>query len=601
MMSSAGCQTAAQALLLVVALAATATARADTVLVEAEAFTELGGWVVDQQFMDQMGSPYLLAHGLGVPVKDATTKVTLPTTGTYRVFVRTMDWVARWKAPGHPGRFQLLVDGRPLATTFGTKGAEWSWHDGGTVAVTKKQVAVTLHDLTGFEGRCDAIAFTTDEGFRPPNEPKAMAAFRRKALGLAERPEAAGHFDLVVVGGCVAGTCAAVTATRLGVEVALIQDRPVLGGNNSSEVRVWLGGRTNYKPYPRIGDLVRELDPRTKDCPAPAAAYGDDTKLATAKAEPSLTLFLNTRANQVETDGGRIAAVVAQNVLTARRLRFTARCFADCTGDGSIGFLAGADFEMTKTGHMGRTNLWRVVDTGKPSPFPRCPWAHDLSSRPFPTQLKRLGRWFWESGFDHDPIALSEHIRDNNFRGMYGAWDALKNARKLYPNHKLQWAAYVAGKRESRRLLGDVVLTKKHLMENTEFPDGCFPTSWSIDLHLADPRYSKGFGKDPFLSRASFEAYKRPYWVPYRCLYSRNVANLFMAGRDISVTHEALGTVRVMKTCGMMGEVVGRAASVAVRHGTTPRGVYENHWDELDKLLELPGKARREATAPATP
>jgi hypothetical protein len=248
---------------------------------------------------------------------------------------------------------------------------------------------------------------------------------------------------------------------------------------------------------------------------------------------------------------------------------------------------------MTRKGHMGRTNLWYLVDTGKPSPFPRCPWAVDLSDKPFPTELKRLGKWFWESGFYRDPIVESELIRDTNFRAMYGAWDALKNAKGKYPNHRLAWAAYISGKRESRRLLGDVILTKKDLMEGRTFPDGFVPCTWSIDLHLPDKRYSKGFEDGfEFLSRAHFTHYKRPYLVPYRCFYSRNVENLFMAGRNVSVTHEALGTTRVMRTTGMMGEVVGAAASLCKKHGVLPRAVYSDHLDALKGMLRGPAPAQ---------
>ncbi len=141
--------------------------------------------------MDQMGSPYLLAHGLGEPVRDAETTVQFPAAGNYRVWVRTRDWVAPWKAPGAPGRFKVLVNGKPLGATFGTEGAEWHWQDGGTVKVGR-EAKVALHDLTGFEGRCDAILFASDLGFRPPNEPSALAAFRRQALGLPEAPEDGG-------------------------------------------------------------------------------------------------------------------------------------------------------------------------------------------------------------------------------------------------------------------------------------------------------------------------------------------------------------------------------------------------------------------------
>ena len=140
------------------------------ILVEAEAFDHYGGWALDQQFMDQMGSPYLLAHGLGEPVTDATTKVHLPRAGTYQCFVRTKDWVAPWKAKGSPGRFQVLVNGKPLAATFGTEGAQWHWQPGGAVDLPAGEVTLALHDLTGFEGRCDAIVFR-QSAEPPPNGP----------------------------------------------------------------------------------------------------------------------------------------------------------------------------------------------------------------------------------------------------------------------------------------------------------------------------------------------------------------------------------------------------------------------------------------------
>lgn len=602
-----------------------AASAAEAVLVEAEGFKDLGGWVLDQQFMDQMGSPYLLAHGLGEPVADARTSVMLPREGRCRVWVRTRDWVAPWKAPGAPGRFQVLLNGRALATTFGTTGAEWHWQDGGVIEASGK-TTVELHDLTGFEGRCDAILFCRDLDFQPPNDLERLGRVRRELLGLPEQPEPGGKFDLVVVGGGIAGSCAALSAARSGLTVALVQDRPVLGGNGSSEVRVWPEGRTNQKPYPRIGDVVTELvsQKTAKDGNAkPAEVYDDARKLALARAEPRITLFLEQRVNGVEAEGGRVRAVVAQNVRTGRRLCFEAQWFADCTGDATVGFLAGADHEVTGEDHMGASNLWRLEDvhaakhglncdctdtnalnsatavTKGLAPFPRCPWAVDLSNKPFPGRpggkakpskdpSRDLGEWHWESGFDRDPIADVEWMRDLNLRAMYGAWDALKNVDHLYPNHKLAWAAYIAGKRESRRLLGDVILTADDFRSNRVFADGCFPCSWPIDLHSPHPAYQKGHEGSEFISTYTHGAgytYQGPYWAPYRCLYSRNITNLFMAGRDISVTHEALGPVRVMRTCGMMGEVVGLAASVCKKHSCTPRDVYDKHLGELKALM----------------
>ncbi|MGD0092156.1 MAG: FAD-dependent oxidoreductase [Planctomycetota bacterium] len=572
-------------------LAATA-AQAGSVLVEAEGFENLGGWVIDQQFMDQMGSPFLLAHGLGKPVADAVTAVQFPAPGNYRVWVRTRDWVAPWKAPGAPGRFQVLVDGKVLEKEFGAEGADWHWQDGGTVQIAGKQAALALHDLTGFEGRCDAIFFTSDPGLTPPNAGEELAAFRRKMLSLPEQPEEGGAFDLVVAGGGIAGTCAALSAARLGLTVALVQDRPVLGGNNSSEVRVWLGGDICKQPYPRIGDVVKELDQKVRAHYGPtntAEIYEDDKKLALVRAEKNITLFLDQRVNQVEAEGQRLKAVVAQALVSGRRVRLAGRWFADCTGDGTVGFLAGAHFEMAEKERMGACNLWNVRDTGAVVTFPRCPWALDMSGKPFPgrkeNDIHALGGWYWESGFAHNPFEKGEYIRDWNLRAMYGAWDCLKNVDGKFPNYKLNWCAHIMGARESRRLLGDMCLTKDDLVHGTAYPDGCVPTSWDMDLHLPDKRYEKGFEGEAFISKDYHTAYPRPYWIPYRCLYSRNVTNLFMAGRDISVTHEALGSVRVMRTGGMMGEVVGMAAAVCKKNRTEPRGVYAEHLDELKELM----------------
>jgi hypothetical protein len=615
-------------------IAGTASAK-DFVLVEAESFGETGGWVVDQQFMDIMGSPYLLAHGLGEPVWDAKTNVEFAEPGQYRVWVRTRDWVAPWKAPGAPGRFQVAVDGKPLDTTFGTEGAQWHWQDGGIVDVNEK-ASLELRDLTGFEGRCDAILFCRDKEFTPPDDGPALEKFRGTLLGWSKEAAAGGEFDLVVVGGGIAGTAAAVSAARLGLEVALIQDRPVLGGNGSSEVRVWPEGKTNLPPYPRVGDVVSELvrDRTATDGNAKSAdIYDDERKLAVVRNEPRIKLFLEQRVNRAESKDGQVTAVVAQHTRSGQRTRITGARFLDSTGDGVLGALVGADFEITDEGHMGVSNLWNVGDTTKNEfqiqceckdtnaltmsfvqseievPFPRCPWAVDLSDKPFPGRkgfdkgfkakdpLYRLGGWFWESGFNKDPIQDVEWMRDQNLRAMYGAWDALKNVDKAHPNHRLKWAAYIAGKRESRRLLGDVILTGEDILTGREFPDACFPCTWSIDLHLPHPEFVNGSEEEAFISKADFGKYEGPYWAPYRCLYSRNVGNLFMAGRDVSVTHEALGAVRVMRTTGCMGEIVGMAASICEKHGCSPREVYKQHLDELRALMAVGTGSKSSAVA----
>lgn len=580
---------------------AAVAAAPEIVLVEAESFTTHGGWSLDTQFIREMGSPYLLAHGLGTPVADATTTVTIPTAGTWHVWVRTKDWVARWKAPGDPGSFHVVVNGTRCNTVFGTEGAEWGWQSGGTVTLPAGDVTLALHDLTGFNGRCDCIALTqADEP--PPNDSAILPGWRRKALGLPDAPTVKGPYDLVVIGGGYSGMGAAIAAARMGLKVALVQDRPVLGGNGSSEVRVWAMGDIRRGKYPRIGEIVEEFADKAKKSPGTYEEFGDDKKEQIVRSEPNIDLFLNTHAFAVAREEKRIVSVTCLDTRTSRELEFTGTFFCDSTGHATIGHLAGAETVMEPKGRMGMSNMWAWASGDAPITFPKTPWALPLTMADFPYPRDFHGQWFWESGFDKDPLGDAEGIRDWNLRAVFGAWNAMKNGdgAAKHGNAALTWVAYIGGPRESRQILGDIVLTQDDIVAKKDFSDGCVPTTWSIDLHYPKEQYAKKFPDNPFISKAVHD--KRidravGYPVPYRCFYSKDIDNLFMAGRCISVTHEALGTVRVMKTCGMMGEVVGKAASIAVKHGSTPRGVYENHWPELDGLLKLSGKARRATLA----
>jgi hypothetical protein len=585
---------------LMAALSLGATA-ADQVLVEAESFASPGGWVLDTQFIDAMGSPYLMAHGLGEKVKDAETTVNFPSTGTYRVWVRTFDWVARWKAPGAPGKFQVVIDGKPLGETFGTKGADWMWHDGGKVEIISSTAKLALHDLTGFNGRCDAIFFAKDASITPPNEREALEKWRMAVLGLPDEPEDAGEFDLVVCGGGYGGMGAAIAAARMGCKVALIQDRPVLGGNGSSEVRVWAMGGIRRGLYPNLGEIVEEFQDEAKLSPGTYEEFGDAKKEAVVRAEKNITLFLNHRIFAVEMaePKKRIGAVIAFDTRTSHRRKFRGSLFADTTGHGSVAALAGAEHTLREAEHLGMSNMWRWKDAGSPQTFPETPWALPLGLQDFPYPQRFHAQWFWESGFNKHPILELESTRDWNLRAVFGAWNAMKNGegKKEHANGKLEWVAYIGGTRESRQITGDVLLTREDISSKKEFPDGTVPTTWDIDLHYPKEQYAKKFPEDPFISKAVFDKNvdkKHGYPVPYRCFYSKNIDNLFMAGRCISVTHEALGTVRVMKTGGMIGEVVGKAASIAQKNHCTPREVYERYWPQLVELMKLRGAARRE-------
>lgn len=572
-----------------------------SLLLEAESFLNKGGWVVDQQFMDQMGSPYLMAHGMGIPVEDAVTEVAFPDTGIYRVFVRTYNWTSPWYAGEGPGRFSLLVNGKTHGVALGSQGDEWTWQEAGTVMINNESTIISLQDITGFNGRCDAIFFTSED-ILPPGEPEALEEFRRRYSSLPKKPDDEGSFDLVVVGGGIAGTSAAISAARLGMKVALIQDRPVLGGNNSSEVRVHLGGRINMDPYPALGDVVKEIGPALGGNAQQAGYYEDHKILGVVRAEENISLYLNYRVFSVGMKGSEIETVTARHTMSGREMTFSAHVFADCTGDGTIGYLAGADFNMGREGKdeygeesapekgdkltMGSSLQWYSVNDSTASSFPVFSYGMDLNE--LNSQKVTMGEWTWETGMNLDQINDFERIRDYGLLVVYSNWSFLKNTSSLkneYLDRRLEWVAYVSGKRESRRLLGDHVLTEQDIRDYVLYPDASVTTTWSIDLHYPDPENTRFFPGQEFISIAKYIPI-HTYPVPYRCFYSRNVDNLFMAGRNISVTHVALGTVRVMRTTGMMGEVVGMAASLCKSHGTNPRGVYQHHLEELKELMK---------------
>lgn len=579
----------------------------ETVEVEAEWFEDYGGWVNDTQFMDQMGSPYLLAHGLGKPVADAKTKF-IAKGGKYNVWVRTKNWTAPWHPDIGAGTFNLVVNGEKLPNLLGCQGkGEWLWVKADDVTLKDGENTLALHDCDGFDGRVDAIVFSTSARPMPivdeleSSRAAGKVGFRRQTY--VPNPESLPRFDLCVVGGGVAGICTAVSAARLGLSVALVQDRPVLGGNNSSEVRVHLGAYQNIPPYPRLGDVLAEFGPKRGGNAESAANYEDDRKLAIIKAEKNIRLFLNEHVNGVKTNEmGRILSVRSISTKTGVATWFEAANFADCTGDGTVGYRAGADFRMGREAKsetnepdapekadmitMGASVQWNAGKTSGDASFPFRPWMlKTINEQNCSPHLK--GDWWWEAGLGRDQIAEGEYIRDYGLLVAFSNWAFVKNGyskKAEFADKELKWVAYNAGRRESRRLLGDFILDQNHLRNKDFQPDGTCATTWTIDLHLPKTAEESKFEGEPYQSNSLNEKIW-PYPIPYRCLYSRNVPNLFMAGRDISVTHIALGTTRLMRTHGMMGEVVGMAASICKKHGCNPRDVYTTHLDELKELM----------------
>jgi len=611
------------------ALALSATAHAEQVWIEAESFANPGGWVMDTQFIDIMGSPYLMAHGMGKVVKDAETEAALPA-GSYSVWVRTKNWVAPFGVTAEaPGKFQVSVNGTKLENVLGTEGKDWVWEKAGVAKVDGK-AKVALHDLTGFDGRVDAILLSSDEGFTPPADLAATNQLRRKLLGLPEQAPESQEYDLVVVGGGYSGMGAALSGARQALKVAFIQNRPVLGGNGSSEIQVWAMGGTRRGLYPHLGEIVEEFADRASNSPAAdPAEFNDKLKEDVVKAEKSIDLFLNTHVYGVEMtkDDKNIRSVIGLDAKTGKETRFVGKLFVDCTGHGSVGALAGAQFMMEEKGRMGMSNMWVLKKHDKAVSWPATPWAlqmemgdfpapkalepvgvknksnltgYDLGYTPVPNMEEYLhGEWFWESGFDKHPLNDLELIRDHNFRAVYGAVSTLKTkGGEKYAPYDMQWLAYIGGPRESRRIVGDMILNGEDMVKGIIHPDGCVPTTWDQDLHYPKEQYAVKFPDNPFISRAEFGKHtdrKNGYPVPYRCFYSKDIGNLFMAGRTISVDRNSLGSTRVMRTCGMMGEVVGKAAWICVRHHTSPRGVYEQYLDILKDLMNQPGAMRRDS------
>lgn len=564
------------------------------ILVEAESFSEKGGWVVDPQFVEQMGSPYLLAHGLGIPVQDAITSINVPAKGRYNIWVRTRNWApGKWEAPG---RFRLEINGTELVTDLGTEEG-WVWQYAGKASLRDTVAKITLRDLTGFEGRCDAVYLSTS-GSIPPNGMKELSQWRKMILKISDVPERIESFDLVVVGGGIAGCAASVAAASQGLKVALVHDRPVLGGNASSEIRVHTEGITW-----KSDSILKNLNTVWWPNGDPDAANDDKKRMDYMNSIENISIYLNMRAYASNSEPGIIKSVDARHTSTGESIRFEAPLFIDCTGDGWIGYWAGADYmygredsskfkeDWTENGElwspakadnrvMGSSVLWRTVDKGNPTEFPEVPWAMDVAQQYSAT----MGTWKWEyADDDKNQIANGEEIRDHMLMAIYGSF---YNAKKKPENANLalEWTSYLLGKRESRRLVGDYIYTFQDEKKMTEFPDAVAKEERDVDVHyqqkIKDP------SQPDFLSEALFYKVDH-YYIPFRSLYSKNINNLLMAGRCFSCSHVGLGGPRVMNTTGQMGVAVGYAAALSKKYSTNPRGVYRNHIKELQRLIGI--------------
>ena len=594
-----------------------ASSPAETIWLEAEQFDDSGGWLNDPQFIDQMGSPYLLAVGLGEPVEDACTTVTLPKSGKYRLWARTKDWVPEY----HPGRFEILINGQASAKPFGVTGRDgWGWEDGGAHDL-EEQVEIKLHDLTGYYGRCDVVVLTDDLDWIPPTDVEAIAELREIHGGVSRNVEVMPEAGVVVVGGGLAGCTAAVAAARNGCDTVLIQNRPILGGNASSEILVppvgaWAGiYRSKYPLDPRETGILDEYRTTGNQRVSEGKLYSNRL-LRLVQLEPNLDLHLNTHATGVqmhEGAGKRIAAVEAIDVRSGRRMRFPGKVFLDCTGDSVVGVAAGAEYRHGKEPKSMYNELWApdepskntmgnslkyyARDTGEPRTFDAPPWIYPYPTcdsfnperHPKLTTSIAIGyQWMIELGGLRDTYADAEEIRDDLLRLIYGLWDHTKNHcdrdRVRAANYELAWVGYVAGKRENRRLIGDYVLTQNDIGNQTLFPDRVAFGAWSVDDHYSGGFFYKG-ATAQHRDRSEGQYMGVPFSIPFRSLYSKNVDNLLMAGRNISASHLGMSNTRVMLTCAIMGHAAGTGAAFCVHEKTTPRGVYQDHLAALQQQL----------------
>ncbi|MBP3774535.1 MAG: FAD-dependent oxidoreductase [Bacteroidaceae bacterium] len=581
----------------------------NSIMLLASAFADKGDWTVEQQFVLQMGSSYLLAHGIGTPLaKDAATTLDIAAEGDYRLWVRTKNWTAFWSEGKTPGVFSVIVDGQDNGTEFGlgcpgstrAERAAWYWQEGRTVHLTPGRHEIRLHDLTGFDGRCDAVILTTADA-RPGNTLAQYQSLRTALLG-DRKPQDRGDYDLVVVGGGISGICAALAAARLGSRVALVQDRYVLGGNNSSEVRVGLGGQINMAPYPSLGYLLNEIGPDRIGNARGAHHYQDWKKMDVVQAEPNISLFMGYTVTEAHMEGNQIRRITAVEATTQERISLGGHTFSDCTGDAHLAVLAGAETRMGREARsefgeslapeqadgytMGVSIEWYCEDWNTPCTFPdSLDWGLRLDEDT--VEPVHRANWYWEVGMNDDQVADAEKIRDY---GMYVAYSTFSYCKNRYSKKEdwecthLTWVSHVSGKRESRRIVGDFILREQDLTRPIPYDDGTCTTTWRIDQHYPMESNAKAYPGAEWMSVGKLVPID-PYALPYRCFYSKDIANMFMAGRDISVTHVALGSVRVMRTCGMMGEVVGMAAALCTQKHALPRDIYTTYFEDLKALM----------------
>ena len=435
------------------------------------------------------------------------------------------------------------------------------------------------------------------------------------------------QYDLVVVGGGMSGLCAAMAAARNGANTALIHARPVLGGNASGEIRIHISSASDgcRKPDLEETGILYELMLKNK-ARNPLYNYDlwDMTLFEAAKEQENLTVYLNTAMVDAEKEGDRITRIFCFQETTEKHLYFSAPLFLDATGNGTLGYFVDAEYrigseskdefnephapEQPDSFRMGNTILFRAIDVGHPVPFTPPSFAKklteedlkfrvhsarhtvDYSQAEDPEDYKRVsatssncsdyGYWWLELMGDSDDIVSDyEEIRDELFAYFYGVWDHIKNGGDHgAENYELLWVGTLPGMRESRRLIGDYILNETDIWAHRQFEDAVCYGGWGVDRHIPDGM------RDLAQLPSQVWNFDGTYTIPYRSYYSKNISNLFMAGRDISCSRLGLASTRIIGTCAIGGQVAGTAAALCHKYGCSPRELMA-HITELQQQL----------------
>jgi len=426
--------------------------------------------------------------------------------------------------------------------------------------------------------------------------------------------------DLCVVGGGMAGLTAAISAAREGIKVVLMHERPVLGGNASSEIRMWICGakgrdnrETGIMEEIALENLYRN--------PTKSYAVWDTILYDFVRREENITLLLNCTCMDATIDRGnfaynrdtRINTITGYQMTTQCFYEIKAKLFCDSSGDSILAPLCGGEFRMGREASsefnentqvkvsddmtMGMSCLIQGRETNNEISYIPPSWSTQLTEKNFENRNPNIysdyeNFWYLELGGDRNTINDTEILRDELICLATGTWDYIKNSGNFNSSKwDLDFLGFLPGKRESRRMCGEYMITQKDISNKTVFEDEVAFGGWPLDDHFPGGFYHKGVPNTNYSTPA-------PYSIPYRALYSKNVENLFFAGRNISMTHTAMSSIRVMATCSLLGEAVGKAASIAIKSSCTPHDVYLNKIDLLQNLLMnedcfLPSKKRK--------